>query len=141
MVIVASLLLKGSSGLVNECCGTYGIHSSRETSRLTVDQRVDDARKLAGVITEMAKECIKDGRKVHQIQLFARRLFLTYAGYCLLEYCGGGITFSEVLSVLWRWRAILVPATLVHVQRKARRFAVDFLPEPVIRFARQLERP
>jgi len=141
MVIVASLLLKGRSGFVNECCGTYGIHNSRETSRLTVDHRVDDARKLAGVIKEMAKERINDRRKVHQIQLFARRLFLTYAGYCLLEYCNGGVTFSEALSALWRWRAVLVPATLVHIQRKARRFAVEFLPEPVIRFARQLQRP
>jgi hypothetical protein len=29
----------------------------------------------------------------------------------LLEYCGG-VTFTEIVSVLWRWRAVLVPATL-----------------------------
>jgi hypothetical protein len=140
MIIVASLLFKGSGGLVNECCGSYGIHSSRETSRLTADLRLHDARKLVDAITEMAKERIKDPRKVHQIQLRARRYFSMCAGVHLLEYCRG-VTFSETLSVLWRWRAVLVPATLIYIQRKAKHFAVDFLPEPVIRFARQLERP
>jgi glycosyltransferase involved in cell wall biosynthesis len=138
MAVVARLLFKGSSGLVNECCGSYGIHNSRETSRLTVDLLLNDTRKLVDMIIEMAKKRIKDKRKAHQTELCARRYFSMCAADNLLEYCSGGATFSEILSVLWRWRAVLVPATLVFLHRGAKRFAVDLLPDSVINFARQL---
>jgi glycosyltransferase involved in cell wall biosynthesis len=138
MAVVARLLFKGSSGLINECCGSYGIHNSRETSRLTVDLLLNDTRKLVDMIIETAKESIKDRRKARQTQLCARRYFSMCAADYLLEYCSGGATFREISSALWRWRAALVPAILVYLQREAKRFAVDLLPDPVINFARQL---
>ena len=138
MAVVARLLFNGRGGLVNECCGSYGLHDSRETSRLTVDLRLNDTRKLADMIIDMARDHIKDKRKSHQTQTAAGRYFSMCAADYLLKYCSGGATFSEIVSALWRWRAALAPAALVYLHRGAKRFAVELLPVPVINFARQL---
>ena len=47
-----SLLLTGRAGLVNECCGTYSWHDASETSRLAVDIRLKDDRKLVEAIED-----------------------------------------------------------------------------------------
>lgn len=138
MAVVARLLFKGGGGLVNECCGSYGLHDSRETSRLTVDLLLNDTRKLVDMIIKMAGERIKDRRKAHQMQRYARRYFSMCAADYLLKYCSGRATFSEILSASWRWRAVLVPAALVYLHRAAKRSAVEWLPVPVTNFARQL---
>jgi glycosyltransferase involved in cell wall biosynthesis len=137
-VMIASALLKGRAGFVNECCGTCRFLNSSETSRLTVDVRLGDCQKLYRLISNMAERSIEDLRKVRNIKLDARQHYLLAVAYVILGHCSNHFSFRETLSVLWRWRADLIPAAMCFLRRQAKRLARHVLPESVIKRARQL---
>jgi glycosyltransferase involved in cell wall biosynthesis len=138
LVLVASALLKGRAGLINECCGSYHVHKMSWTSRVGVDLRLQETRQLVNIIAERVAACGHSQQKSRDIGIHARKYYLLIVAYVLIEYCWAGKSFAEILSVLWRWRSDLMPAATMYLRRQSKRLAAYLLPEPILRQLRQL---
>ncbi len=135
---MATLLLEGKAGFVNERCGTYVIHNASQTSAFAIDVLLKDVEKLVGLIESIADRAVADPRKRRRIKSSARRYFSLNVAYLLVESWKSGISAGELVSALWRWRGRLPAAGASYSVRMTRLFATRLLPEPVIQRYRRL---
>ncbi|HMM89215.1 glycosyltransferase family 2 protein [Bradyrhizobium sp.] len=138
---IATLLLEGKVGLLNERCGTYAFHHNSQTSAFSIDVLLKDLEKLADLISSIADRTVKDPRKREQIKLNAKRYLSLNVAFLLIESCKAGISVSELSSVLWRWHRQLPAAAAIYSLRMAKLFAIRLVPAPAIRGVRRLLEP
>ena len=138
---MATLLLAGKAGFVNECCGTYTFHHNSQTSAFSIDVLLKDVEKLTELISSIANRTIADPRKRERIKSHARRYLPLNVAFLVIESCKAGISISELGSVLWRWRRQLPSAVAIYSVRMAKLFAIRLLPTPAIQGVRRLLEP
>jgi glycosyltransferase involved in cell wall biosynthesis len=98
------LLLEGKAGFVNECCGTYYIHSATETSQLALESHLEDIRKLVDLIIETVANRIKDDRRRRQLRLRAKEFLARHAISMITSHRKRGAQLSEVRRLIWKWK-------------------------------------
>lgn len=138
---MATLLLEGKAGFVNECCGTYTFHHNSQTSAFSVDVLLKDVEKLAELISSIADRAVADPGKREQIKSSARRYLSLNVAFLLIEARKAGMSVSELGSVLWRWRRQIPAAAAIYSLRMTKLFAIRLLPAPAIRGVRRLLEP
>ncbi len=131
------MLLTGDAGFVNECCGTYFVHDETETSKLDIDSRVGDIRRLAHLIIATADETVTDAQKRREIESHARHyLAINTLGH-IASTRRAGAGMADAFRLIWRWRDDLAHLRLGDAFTLARPLALLALPGPVIRFVRR----
>jgi glycosyltransferase involved in cell wall biosynthesis len=108
MATWAPILVAGTAGFVNECCGTFSFHLDAQSSRLTADTRLRDVRKVVDLIVNIADISIENPQKRRAIKLAAKRYFAHCAVQIVASARKGGVKLVEILPVAWRYRGDLV---------------------------------
>jgi glycosyltransferase involved in cell wall biosynthesis len=135
-----SLLFTGRAGLVNECCGTYCVHSATATSNHTLQAHLEDLCKLVDTMVYMAEQNIPDSGMRCEIQRLAKRFLAFHALGVIASHRRRGVKLVQVLPLMWQWRHSLARIGFGKVLGLVRPLAVLILPLPITRRLRQLKR-
>ena len=135
-----SLLLTGRAGFVNERCATHTWHGANETSRLAVDIRLKDDKKLVETIEDAVAYCIDDPKKRQEIRRHASRYGAREALWIIASYRRGGATLAEVLPIIWQWRRELGRIGIAGIFSLAKPLTILLLPRPITRWIGRLKR-
>jgi glycosyltransferase involved in cell wall biosynthesis len=134
------LLLEGKAGFINECCGTYCLHSATETSRLALESHLDDIRKLVDLIIHTAEDRIKDEQRRRQLQLQAKRFLAREAVGIIISHRKRGAELSELRPVLWKWRRHFITLRAQDLFSAITLICWLLLPAPLIGWFRNIKR-
>ena len=104
MAGLSRLLLTSRVGFITESSATWAVHHESVTSRLTIDERLNDWRKFRDLVAEMADSQIADLTRRGRVKLAAKRFFARHAMLSLCNYRREGTDLGLVLSVIWRFR-------------------------------------
>jgi glycosyltransferase involved in cell wall biosynthesis len=113
----APLLLLGNAGLVNEACATFSSHDKSETARTSVEELLRDGWQMATLISDQAKEHIRDAPRRHMLQTQAKRCFARRGLTLLSDYRKNGGDIQGVLSFIWRSRCYLSDVSVASALR------------------------
>jgi len=102
LVCWVPLLLEGKVGFVNESCGTRRSHEATLTAGLSLDTRITDVAKLAGVIADAARERLPDGSAAQRVTNEARVYFARHALGHIAMGRKMGLSRREVIAVARR---------------------------------------
>jgi hypothetical protein len=137
MAALSRLLLTSRVGFITESSATWAVHHESVTSRLTIDERLNDWRKFRDRLAEMADCQIADLTRRGQIKLEAKRFFARHAMLSLCNYRREGAHLGLVLSVIWRFRRDLSYFGGGNAFRLARSLARILCPRPIADLIRQ----
>jgi glycosyltransferase involved in cell wall biosynthesis len=140
MAVWAPLLFTEKAGFVNEICGTLRLHNARQTSRFTIDARLNDGEKLTGHLIEIADQSIKDPKKRERIKRLFARFFARSVFLNLAQYRREGAKLNEVLPLLWQWRAKTKNVGASHIFALVSTLAVILLPARIVAWSRRFRR-
>jgi glycosyltransferase involved in cell wall biosynthesis len=127
------LLLSGRAGLVNECCGTQGMHELTVTSGLAIDVIVRDIWKIVELIADVANRKIIDSEKRLELEWRARRYFARCTIGLISSRRRRGTTLVHAVSIIWRWRRELAGVRICDWWGLARPLANILLPRAMVR--------
>ena len=133
------LLLEGKAGFINECCGTYSVHSATETSRLSLESHLEDIHKLVDLIIHTAEDRIKDERRRRRLQSQAKRFLARHAVGIITSHRKRGAELIELRPVLWKWHRHLITLQSPDVFRTMRLICWLLLPAPLIGWLRSIK--
>jgi glycosyltransferase involved in cell wall biosynthesis len=133
------LLLAGKAGLINELCGAYCIHEATETSKLGLENHLEDLRKLVGLILDTAEDKIEDVQKRRELQLEAKRYLAHHAIGIIGSHRTRGAKLRDLHSVLWKWRQHLIYVRAEDALSVTRLVALLLLPARLIGWLRYIK--
>jgi len=133
----APILLTGKAGLVNEYCGTCGIHGASETSKFSDDVILNDLRKLVDLISAEADRNIGEPRMRQQVKLQARRFFTICMTHLAVSHRRQDAKFVDVARMIWKWRRDLAVPEAADCFRYARPLAILLAPLPAAKWIRR----
>ncbi|MCK1597308.1 glycosyltransferase family A protein [Bradyrhizobium sp. 164] len=134
------LLLEGKAGFINECCGCYSLHNATQTSRLALENHLDDVHKLVDLITHTAEERIKDEQRRRGLQLRANRFLAREAVGIIISYRKRGAELSELRPILWNWRRHFISLRGRDIFSATTLIGWLLLPAPLIGWLRNIKR-
>ncbi len=141
MAVWAPLLFTGKAGFVNEICGTLRKPiNAGETSRLTIDLRLNDGQMVTNDLINLADRSIKDPKKRERIKMLCKRFFARSVFSNLFQYRREGAKLADVLPRIWQWRAKLKNVGVSFILISAASLTTFFLPTRMVAWFRRFRR-
>ncbi len=140
LAVWAPLLFAGTAGFVKEPCGILCLHSANQTSRMAINLRLSDGKKVIDQLIDMADRSVKDPQKCREVKFLSRRFFARSTFSHISQYRREGARLAEVLPLFWRWRRELKNVGVGYIFKMSSLLSILLLPVRVAGWSRRFRR-
>lgn len=133
----APLLLRGPAGFVNEACATFNLHDMSETSRLSIEMRLQDCVKANEIIGRAIDQLVVSPWRRWTLRRQSNKCFARRNLLVLSDYLRSSGRPLQAASLLWKFRSYVWAADFLAVVRFA---AILLCPSPVADRLRRMRR-